>query len=298
MLLWWDNDRRQIFTHTHTHTCVLLHFADNSQTSDEGEEYDQLCKLRTVSDKLYVKFYYHSEHLAMDKVFLNSGAALLSESILQWKGNVPTSEITNYVTNQGIRVTWECTWGKDSNSTVGSVTATHVWDIDLQSWRLRAQNIYMGEFFRYQDLLRDMWSKFMWCNLGHQKRHAPLTLDPKKLKLKGCDIKVKIRGRLTALVWKDIWEVYMLTCNRRKFFWPQQLYSWPSLQWYDWHICYVSNSDHMANSYYMSQLTLKWTPKLFFHFMDLTVLTSWILLSSCGAHTLRQDSDLSWCGMW
>ena len=153
MILRWDNDRGQIFTHT----CVFfLHFADNSQTSYEGEEYDRLRKLRTVSDKLYVKFYYHSEHLAMDKVFLNSGAGLLSGSTLQWKGNVSTSEFTNCVTNQGIRVMWECTWVKDSSSAMGNVTATHVSDVDLQSWRLRAQNIYMGEFFHYQDLLRDM----------------------------------------------------------------------------------------------------------------------------------------------
>jgi len=51
------------------------------------------------------------------------------------------------------------------------------------------------------------------------------------------------------------------------------------VQWYKWHMWYVSNSDHMANSYYVSQLTLKWTPKLLFHFLDLTVLSSWILLS-------------------
>jgi hypothetical protein len=32
---------------------------------------------------------------------------------------------------------------------------------------------------------------------------------------------------------------------------------------------------------------LKWTTKLFFHLLDLTVLNSWILLSSCGAQYTR-----------
>jgi len=32
----------------------------------------------------------------------------------------------------------------------------------------------------------------------------------------------------------------------------------------------------MANSYCVIQLTLKWAPKLFFHFLALTVLNSWI----------------------
>jgi hypothetical protein len=47
-----------------------LHFADKS---DWDEEYDQLCKIRTVFDTLnqaYAKFYNPSEHLALDKVIV------------------------------------------------------------------------------------------------------------------------------------------------------------------------------------------------------------------------------------
>jgi hypothetical protein len=33
------------------------------------------------------------------------------------------------------------------------------------------------------------------------------------------------------------------------------------------HVDYVDNSDHMANSYSMSQRTFNWTTKLFFHFL-------------------------------
>ena len=46
---------------------------------------------------------------------------------------------------------------------------------------------------------------------------------------------------------------------------------------------------HMANRYSTSRRTFKWTTKLFFHFPDLTVLNSWILLSSCGAKYTHQD---------
>ena len=51
----------------------FLHFADNSQRPDEGEEYDQLWKLRTVFDKLneaYAKICNPSEHLAVDEVIV------------------------------------------------------------------------------------------------------------------------------------------------------------------------------------------------------------------------------------
>jgi len=51
------------------HTQCFLHFADNSQRPDEGEEYDRLWKLRTVFDKLNeacAKFYNSLERLAVD----------------------------------------------------------------------------------------------------------------------------------------------------------------------------------------------------------------------------------------
>ena len=58
---------------------------------------------------------------------------------------------------------------------------------------------------------------------------------------------------------------------------------------YNRHVGYVDNSDRMANSCSMSRCTFKWTTKLFFHFLDLTLLNSWILLSSCGAKYTHQD---------
>jgi len=55
---------------------------------------------------------------------------------------------------------------------------------------------------------------------------------------------------------------------------------------------YVDSSDRMANSCLMSERTFKWTTKLFFHFLDVTVLNSWILLSSCGAKYTHRDIRL------
>ena len=163
--------------------------------------------------------------MVMDKVFLNSGAGLLSGSIFQWKENVSISEFTNYMTNQGIHVMWECTWGKDFSSTVVNMTHHVRQTLTCRVEGLGHKIFIWVNFFHYQDLLRDMWSKFMWCNLAHQKRLAPWLWTPKKLKLKGGGIRVKIREGLTALVWKDRWEVDVLTCNSRKCLWPQQLFS-------------------------------------------------------------------------
>ena len=51
---------------------------------------------------------------------------------------------------------------------------------------------------------------------------------------------------------------------------------------YNHHMGYVDKGDRMANSYSTSRRTFEWTKKLFFHLLDLTILNSYILHSSCG----------------
>jgi len=64
------------------------------------------------------------------------------------------------------------------------------------------------------------------------------------------------------------------------------------VEWCNWHLGYVDSSDYMADNYLMSRHTFKWTTKMFFHLLDLTVLNSWILLSSCGAKYTHRDFRL------
>ena len=49
---------------------------------------------------------------------------------------------------------------------------------------------------------------------------------------------------------------------------------------------YVDKGDRMANSYSTSRRTFKWTKKLFFHLLDLAILNSYILHSSCGGRKI------------
>jgi len=51
---------------------------------------------------------------------------------------------------------------------------------------------------------------------------------------------------------------------------------------YNRHMGYVDKADRMANSYMASHRTWKWTKKLFFHLLDMTILNSYISLSTCG----------------
>jgi len=108
------------------------------------------------------------------------------------------------------------------------------------------------------------------------------------MKLKRGDIRLRTRADLTAILWQDKRDVRMLTnihnapaegnfCNEGgKAIKPQIVKD------YNHHMGYVDKGDRMANSYSISHRTFKWTKKLFFHLLNLAILNSYILHSSCG----------------
>jgi hypothetical protein len=55
---------------------------------------------------------------------------------------------------------------------------------------------------------------------------------------------------------------------------------------------YADKSDCMTNSYSISRCTWKWMKKLF-HLLDVSILNSFILLTSCSAELSHQDFRLA-----
>jgi len=168
----------------------------------------------------------------------------------------------------------------------------------------------MDNFFSSPRLFDDLdRRKINLCRtVRPNRRDMPSDFGPKQLKLKRGDVRVRTRGGLTAWVWKDRWDVYMLTNMdpppaEGNFCYDSNSPMKPDIvERYNCHMGYVDNSDRMANSCSMCRRTFKWTTKLFFHFLDLTVLSSWILLSSCGAkytHRFQAPSgeEFDW-GSW
>ena len=97
----------------------------------------------------------------------------------------------------------------------------------------------------------------MWDSTAQQK-NMPCDFGPKQLKLTRGDVRVRTRGGLTALVWKDRREVYMLTnvgpspaegnfCDNSNR--PMKPHI---MELYNQHMGYIDNADRMANSYSMS----------------------------------------------
>jgi hypothetical protein len=127
----------------------------------------------------------------------------------------------------------------------------------------------------------------LWDIKPHRK-NMPNDLRPQTLRLKIGDIRVRTRGDLTAVVWKDKTGVRLLTnihnpptegnyCDEHG-----NAIKLAIVAVYNRHMGHVDSTDRMANSYTASLRTWKWTKKLFFHMLDMPIVNSYILLSSCG----------------
>ena len=136
-----------------------------------------------------------------------------------------------------------------------------------------------------------------WGSVRPNRKDMPRDFGPKQLKLKRGDIRVRARGGLTALVWKERRDVYMLIWTHHQ---QQEIFvttattqwiftSWNGTTgtWFTWTILIVWPA------------AIRWVDvpsvrprNCFFHLLDLTVLNSLILLYSCGAKYTHQDFRL------
>jgi len=110
------------------HILGFLHFADNSQRNDEGEEYDQLGKLRTAFDKLnkaYAKFYNPSEHLAVDEVIVKFKGRVIFRPNIPKKRKCFGIKIYKLCDESGYTYNMRVYLGRDSHSATDNMTATH-----------------------------------------------------------------------------------------------------------------------------------------------------------------------------
>ena len=130
----------------------------------------------------------------------------------------------------------------------------------------------MDNFFSSPDLYDDLAHKKIFCcgTVRLHRKGMPKDLKPKTLRLKRGDIRVRTRGDLTAMVWKNKRDMCLLTNIHDP---PREgnyhnehrnVIKLAIVADYNRHMGQVDNSDRLANSYMASRRTWKWKKKLFF----------------------------------
>jgi hypothetical protein len=191
--------------------------------------------------------------------------------------------------------------GKGTTCATETMTATHATVAGLTR---RVENVghklYMDNFFSSPDLFNNLHSrKINCCSTVRLNRKDMPQEFRKTMKLTWGDLRTRVRGNPTAMIWKDKRHVNMLTNMHHP---PAQgnfhdehgnTLKPVIIQDYNQHMGYVDKSDRMTNTYYISRWTWKWMKKLFFHLLDLTVLNSYIILHFCSSKLSHRDFRLS-----
>ena len=187
-------------------------------------------------DDNYAKFYNPLENLALDKVIVKYRGRVIFRQYIPKKRKCFGIKIYKLCDEAGYMCAMRVYLGKDSQSTTDDRTATHA-TVRHFSRRVEGLGHKINSCGTVRPNRKDM---------SHDFR-------PKQLKLKRGDIRVKTRGDLTALVWKDRRDVYMLTnmdpppaegnfCDDSSR--PVKPHI---VEKYNWHMGFVDISDRMAN---------------------------------------------------
>jgi len=199
------------------HILRFLHFADNSQRPDPGEEYDRLWKIQTffnILNHAYPKFYNPLEHLAVEEVIVKFHCRVIFRQYSPKKKKRFGIKIYKLCDESGYTYDMRVYLGKDSRSATDDMTATHATVRHLTcTVEGLGHKLFMDNFFSsprlFDNLLRH---KIHLCGaVLPNRKDMPSDFRPKKLKLTKGDVQVRTRGNLTVLAWKDRRDVYMLT---------------------------------------------------------------------------------------
>lgn len=272
------------------HILRFIHFSNNDDPpSREDPGYDRLWKIRNIFDNLNNKFaelYYPTEHLAVDEVIVLYKGRVTFRQYIPKKHRRFGVKIYKLCDSLGYTFDMAVYSGKQHELANENVTVLQL----VRRVEGVGHKLYMDNYFS-SPLLFDalLERKINSCGtVRHNRRGMPQDIGQKFMKLKRGDIVTRVKGNLSAVRWRDKRDVYILT----------NMHSPPAegsvldesgnaikphvIEDYDKHMGYVDKSDRMANSYGIARKSWKWTKKLFFHLLDMTILNAHLLHISIG----------------
>ena len=196
------------------HILRFLHFTDNNRNGDRTD--DRLWKIRDLFEIIrmnFSKFYNPSEYLAVDEVTVKFKGRIVFKKYIPKKPKhfgikmFKLCDSTGYIYDMNVYL------GKDRQM-VAHLTATHATVTNLtRDVEGFGHKLYMDNFFSSPDLYDDLAQKNIFCcgTVRLHRKSMPKDLKPKTPRLKRSDIRVRTRGDLTVVMWKNKRDVCLLT---------------------------------------------------------------------------------------
>ena len=273
-----------------------LHFANNENPPAEDRNdpnYDRLWKIRQIYDTLNSKFsemYHPSEYVSVDEVIVKFKGKVIFKQYIPKKHKRFGIKLYKLCDKFGYTFDMSVYLGKQRNNADTDITPTHGTVLELvHKIQGKGHKLFMDNYFTSPKLFNDLHNrKINSCGtVRYNRKGMPSNFSPKQLKLKKGDIVSRVKGSLRAVCWKDKRDVYVLSNMHippveGNFKVDGKAVKPLIIEDYNTHMGYVDLSDRMANSYNISRRTWKWTKKIFFHLLDLSILNAYILQKTCG----------------
>ena len=289
------------------HILRFLNFSDNRNNTHKTDKSSgrlwKMGKIFEIVDRTFSKFYNPSEHLTIDQVVVLFKGRVVFKHCMPKKRKCFLMKIYKLCDSNGYTYEMKVHLEKDQQRAAPHLTAAHAIVTELtRKVEGRGHKLYLDSFFSSPALFDDLTKKKINCcgTVKPNRRGMPRDLESEKMKLKQGDIKVRTRGDLTAIVWRDRKDVHILTnihaAPAEGNFRDEQGNAETPLivADYNHHMNCMCKGNRKANSYTISRPNWKWAKKLFFHVLDLAILNSYILLSSCGGKKIsHRDFRLS-----
>ncbi|XP_054718570.1 piggyBac transposable element-derived protein 4-like [Uloborus diversus] len=288
---YWSNDElidTPIFRKAMTRDRFLeilkyLHFENNESKPGKNSSYDRLWKIRKVFELLNNAFksvYDPTEQLAIDEVIVKFKGKVLFRQYIPNKRKQWGIKMYKISDKNGYTYDMNVYLGKDQENKKLSASHNVVTKM-AQCVKNRGHKLYMDIFFSSPELFLELHEDFKINSCGTiRKNRKSFPKEVSKKKMQKGEIVSRYSLGTTALCWRDKREVYMLS-NMHKPPTNNELIGNNSkpeiIKDYNENMGFVDLSDRMANSYTFGRRSLKWTKKLFFHLLDLSVLNAYIL---------------------
>jgi hypothetical protein len=152
--------------------------------------------------------------LAVDKVIVLFKRKVVFKQYIPKKQKRFRIKIDKLCDMTGYTYDMEVYLGKDRLLATTDMTATHA-TVKQLTRKIQScdHKLYMDNYFSSPDLYRDLIKQKLNCcdTVRPNRKGIPDDFRSKTLKLKWGDVRVRTNGDMTALVWKDKRDVYILT---------------------------------------------------------------------------------------
>lgn len=270
-----------------------LHLNDNNlQPTRNDPHFDKLYKIRPFIEMIreaYKVNYSHTEKIAIDESMIKFKGRSTLKQYMPKKPTKRGYKVWTKCASTGYCLDFEIYTGKIGNKTEtnlgGNVVKRFCEGLEDKNHR-----VYFDNYFNSYELQVDLRLKNVYAcgTVNFTRKHLPALKTDRQLKRGQYDYRVSDNQMVSYMKWKDKRSVFILTnfhdprnkvhVTRTEKTGEKVEVPCPlALKDYNENMNFVDKFDQLKGSYAIDRKSKKWWHRIFFHFLDCTVVNAFII---------------------